>query len=85
MRPSRDADQTMVTVLCVVGAVAGGFAGQVTRLYVFGEPLGFIFSAGGAVPLPAAEVALFAAGVFNAAFCLDSTKSSPPVSPTCTA
>jgi uncharacterized membrane protein YeaQ/YmgE (transglycosylase-associated protein family) len=48
MSRSRDADQTMVTVLCIVGAVAGGFVGQVTRLYVFGEPLGFVFSAGGA-------------------------------------
>jgi hypothetical protein len=48
MNRGRDADQTMVTVLCLVGAVAGGFVGQVTRLYVFGEPLGFIFSAGGA-------------------------------------
>jgi hypothetical protein len=45
------ADQTMVTVLCLVGAVVGGFVGQITRLYVFGEPLGFVFSAGGAAGL----------------------------------
>jgi hypothetical protein len=48
MSRSRDADQTIVAVLCIVGAVAGGFVGQVTRLYVFGEPLGFVFSAAGA-------------------------------------
>src|SRR5207253_10189307 len=48
MSHTRDADQTMVAVLCIVGALAGGFVGQVTRLYVFGEPLGFVFSAGGA-------------------------------------
>ncbi len=48
MSRGRDADKTMVTVLCIVGAVAGGFVGQITRLYVFGEPLGFVFSAGGA-------------------------------------
>jgi hypothetical protein len=47
-RTSGDADQAMVTVLCLVGAVAGGLVGQITRLYVFGEPLGFVFSAAGA-------------------------------------
>jgi len=46
-RPS-DADPKFVTQLCVVGAIAGGFAGQVLRWYVFGEPLGFVFAAAGA-------------------------------------
>jgi hypothetical protein len=52
LRSSPQVDQTMVTVLCVTGAVAGGFVGQITRLYVFGEPLGFAFSAAGAALLP---------------------------------
>jgi hypothetical protein len=43
-----DADPAFVTQLCVVGAIAGGFAGQITRWYVFGEPLGFVFAAAGA-------------------------------------
>src|SRR6185369_12650464 len=43
-----DADPAFVTQLCVVGAIAGGVAGQITRWYVFGEPLGFVFAAAGA-------------------------------------
>ena len=50
-RLRQDSDPTLVSVLCVVGAVAGGFVGQVTRLYVFGEPLGFVFSVAGAESL----------------------------------
>jgi hypothetical protein len=42
-----DADPVFVTQLCVAGAIAGGFAGQVLRWYVFGEPLGFVFAAAG--------------------------------------
>jgi hypothetical protein len=69
MSRNSDADFALVTVLALVGAVAGGFVGQITRLYVFGEPLGFLFSAGGAeallwfyrrrdaVRLPAADIA----------------------------
>jgi hypothetical protein len=48
VRSGRDTDNTMVTVLCIAGAVSGGFVGQIARLYVFGEPLGFVFSAAGA-------------------------------------
>jgi len=43
-----DADPVFVTQLSVAGAIAGGFAGQVLRWYVFGEPLGFVFAAAGA-------------------------------------
>ena len=42
------ADTAFETQLCVVGAIAGGFAGQITRWYVFGEPLGFVFAVAGA-------------------------------------
>jgi hypothetical protein len=42
------ADSAFETQLCVAGAIAGGFAGQITRWYVFGEPLGFVFAAAGA-------------------------------------
>ena len=45
---TRSADPAFETQLCVVGAIAGGFAGQITRWYVFGEPLGFVFAAAGA-------------------------------------
>jgi len=45
---TRSADSAFETQLCVVGAIAGGFAGQITRWYVFGEPLGFVFAAAGA-------------------------------------
>ena len=45
---TRGADSAFETQLCVVGAIAGGFAGQITRWYVFGEPLGFVFAAAGA-------------------------------------
>jgi hypothetical protein len=48
VRRSPNTDDTMVTVLCVAGAIAGGFVGQTFRWYVFGEPLGFVFSAAGA-------------------------------------
>jgi len=45
---TRGGDSSFETQLCVVGAIAGGFAGQITRWYVFGEPLGFVFAAAGA-------------------------------------
>jgi hypothetical protein len=45
---TRGGDSAFETQLCVVGAIAGGFAGQITRWYVFGEPLGFVFAAAGA-------------------------------------
>jgi hypothetical protein len=45
---SRGTDTAFETQLCVVGAIAGGFAGQVTHWYVFGEPLGFVFAIAGA-------------------------------------
>jgi hypothetical protein len=45
---TRGADSAFETQLCVVGAIAGGFAGQITRWYVFGEPLGFVFAVAGA-------------------------------------
>ena len=45
---TRGADSAFETQLRVVGAIAGGFAGQITRWYVFGEPLGFAFAAAGA-------------------------------------
>jgi uncharacterized membrane protein YeaQ/YmgE (transglycosylase-associated protein family) len=51
MRRGRDSDDTMVTVLCVAGALAGGFSGQTFRWYVFGQPLGFLCSAAGAALL----------------------------------
>jgi hypothetical protein len=47
-RTRAGADSAFETQLCVVGAIAGGFAGQITRWYVFGEPLGFVFAAAGA-------------------------------------
>ncbi len=47
VRPGRHTDD-MTTVLCVAGALAGGVAGQAFRLYVFGQPLGFVFAAAGA-------------------------------------
>jgi hypothetical protein len=43
-----DLDETMVTVLCVAGAVAGAAVGQTFRLFVFGQPAGFLFAAAGA-------------------------------------
>ena len=45
---TRGGDTAFETQLCVVGAIAGGFTGQITRWYVFGEPLGFVFAAAGA-------------------------------------
>lgn len=44
----RGADGTMVTILCVAGALAGGFVGQAFEWFVFGQPLGFVISAAGA-------------------------------------
>lgn len=46
-----DTDPVMERVLAITGAFVGGFAGQTLRLYVFGETLGFIFSAAGAAAL----------------------------------
>ena len=45
---TREGDSAFETQLCVVGAIVGGFAGQITRWYVFGEPLGFVFAVAGA-------------------------------------
>jgi len=50
-RRQRDIDESMVTIFAVAGAIAGGAVGQVFRFYVFGEVLGFIFSAAGALLL----------------------------------
>jgi uncharacterized membrane protein YeaQ/YmgE (transglycosylase-associated protein family) len=47
-RGDRGADGTMVTILCLAGAVAGGFVGQAFGWFVFGQPLGFVISAAGA-------------------------------------
>ena len=47
-RPDQYGDLGMVTVLSVAGAMAGAFLGQTFGWYVFGEPLGFIFSVAGA-------------------------------------
>ena len=50
-RRQRDIDESMATILAVAGAIAGGSVGQVLGFYVFGQLLGFIFSAGGALLL----------------------------------
>ena len=47
-RTRAGADSAFETQLCVVGAIVGGLAGQITRWYVFGEPLGFVFAVAGA-------------------------------------
>lgn len=47
-RDERDLDETTGTIVSVAGAIVGAAIGQVLRLYVFGEPLGFVFSAAGA-------------------------------------
>src|SRR5689334_14091425 len=44
LRPGRDADNSAVTLVCVGGAVLGAFFGQTFGWYVFGQPLGFVFS-----------------------------------------
>ena len=44
----RDVDGTMITVLCVAGALAGAVVGQTFKLFVFGQPAGFLFAAAGA-------------------------------------
>jgi len=43
-----DVDATMITSLCVAGALAGAVIGQTFRLFVFGQPAGFLFAAAGA-------------------------------------
>lgn len=43
-----DLDETMITVLCVAGALAGAVVGQTFRLFVFGQPAGFLCAAAGA-------------------------------------
>lgn len=43
-----DRDRTIVTAICISGALAGGFIGQMFGWYVFGQPLGFIVSAAAA-------------------------------------
>ena len=48
MRRDYDVDGTMITVLCVAGALAGAVVGQTFRLFVFGQPAGFVFAAAGA-------------------------------------
>jgi len=50
-RRQRDIDESMVTVFAVAGAIAGGSVGQLLRFFVFGEVLGFVFSAAGALLL----------------------------------
>jgi len=47
----RDADGAIVTMLCVAGAIVGAAVGQSFRWFVFGQPLGFVFAAVGAVSL----------------------------------
>lgn len=48
LRRDRDADGSMITALCVAGALAGALIGQTFRLFVFGQPAGFLFAAAGA-------------------------------------
>lgn len=48
LRREHDVDGTTITVVCVAGALAGAFVGQTLRLFVFGQPAGFLFAAGGA-------------------------------------
>lgn len=43
-----DLDETLITVLCVAGAVAGAVVGQTFGLFVFGQPAGFLCAAAGA-------------------------------------
>ena len=50
-RRQRDLDESMATIFAVAGAIAGGSVGQVLGFYVFGELLGFLFSAAGALLL----------------------------------
>lgn len=50
-RRQRDIDESMATIFAVAGAIAGGAVGQALGLYVFGQLLGFVFSAGGALLL----------------------------------
>ena len=48
LNAGRDPAGGRVTVLCIAGAVAGGFLGQALHPYAFGLPLGFVFAAAGA-------------------------------------
>src|SRR4051812_37424589 len=48
LRDDPQADGAMVTILAVVGAIVGASIGQSFRLFVFGEPLGFLVSGAGA-------------------------------------
>jgi hypothetical protein len=50
-QPDRATDRSTALKLCVGGAILGAFIGQTFGWFVFGQPLGFVCSAGGAILL----------------------------------
>jgi hypothetical protein len=50
-QPDRAADRSTTLKLCVGGAILGAFVGQTFGWFVFGQPLGFVCSAAGAILL----------------------------------